>query len=157
MKFQPVLTAVSCAILLFATGPQAQAQGDLNERCNQRPLLPAKISCFLKAAEAARQPALCDEAEDQVVRFQCLSLYAEHSRDMSPCERITATDGSGEAMRDACKSGVAIAARQPDLCDRVAGSGLRDSCYMMLVVQFGSDLAFCDKIHNPELKSACTD
>ena len=61
----------------------------------------------------------------------------------------------GQAMRDACLSGVAIARREPAGCEMVESPVIRDSCYMMLVVQFGADRKVCGQIRNETLKQAC--
>ena len=122
--------------------------------CNEELLQPAQIECFLGHAKAEDQPALCELARDPVVRFHCLSLYAEQSLDTSPCERIVVDNGETVALQESCVSGVAMARREPALCDRVTTGEIRDSCYFMLVVRFAASLENCEKIQNGILKSS---
>jgi hypothetical protein len=125
--------------------------------CKAQILQPAQIRCFLEAAVAAKQPAICERAKDPAVRFNCLTLYAERSLDPAPCRRILAQDRETQALRDACVSGVAIARRDPDLCEQASLPLIRDSCLMLLVRQHGFDPAVCERIAETKLKAACRD
>jgi hypothetical protein len=142
-----------------ATGWLAQAPvwaEDPASRCNAQPMQPAQIRCFLEAAQAAGDPGLCASAGDAAVRFNCLSLYAERSLDPASCELIEIGDKETQALRDACVSGVAIAQRDPDLCEEARLPVMRDACYMNLVVQFAADPTLCGRIANKTLHDACT-
>lgn len=124
-------------------------------RCNTEALQPAQIQCFIDAAEEAGDPGLCEAAEDEAVRFNCLSLYAERSNNAAPCARIEVTGTETQALRDACISGVAAANRDPALCKATILPVMRDACYMTLVVQFEADPALCGRIRNEKLLAAC--
>ena len=123
--------------------------------CEGKALRAAKIGCYLEEAVSASQPELCERATEPQVKSMCLSLYAERTRDAGPCQRIAQASPEGQAMRDACLSGVAIARREPAGCEMVESPVIRDSCYMMLVVQFGADPKVCGQIRNETLKQAC--
>lgn len=150
--------AGALALMLSVTvGPSsASAQSeDPASRCNAEAMQPAQIRCFIDAAEAAGDPGLCEAAEDEAVRFNCLSLYAERSGNAAPCARIEVTDTETQALRDACISGVAAANRDPALCKATILPVMRDACYMTLVVQFDADPALCGKVKNEKLLAAC--
>lgn len=140
----------------FAAAPAGTATPG-TAACNAPPLLAEQIACFRDAALAAGDPALCAAADDPVVRFQCLSLYAERRLDPAPCARIDAGASAAErqALQQACVAGVAIAAGDPALCEEAGIAALRDSCLMMLVTERGADRALCARIENDLLREAC--
>ena len=148
-----LLLILLTAFFVLGQGKVKRAQS--HEQCDETLLQPTQIECFLGLAKAEDRPALCELARDPVVRFHCLSLYAEQTLDPSPCGRIVAVNGEALTLQESCISGVAMARRDPALCDRVTTGEIRDSCYMMLVVQFGASPENCDKIHNSILKSSC--
>ena len=149
-----VLTTLIVSILVSVAWP-SWGQTLQDATCNDQGLQPAQIRCFLDAALTAEEPGICERATDGAVRFNCLSLYAERTLDPAPCERIVTGDQETQALRDACVSGVAIARRDPGLCRQAGLSVIRDSCYMMLVVQFGADPSICEQIEDSVLKSSC--
>jgi hypothetical protein len=91
------------------------------------------------------------------VRFICLSLYAERSRDPAPCRRIAPGDREAQALRDACVSGVAIARGDPELCEEASLAASRDACILLLVLDHGADPANCARLTEPALQSVCRD
>lgn len=150
----PVATLAGLAVLWLAVAPLAAAD---RAACNAEPVITGQIACFRDAALAAGDAAICEAADDPVVRFQCLSLYAEGTLDAAPCARIDAGANAAEtrALQQACIAGVAVKAGDPALCEDAAIAELRDSCLMMLVTEAGADPALCDRIDNELLREAC--
>lgn len=89
------------------------------------------------------------------MRFNCLDLYAERTRNPAVCERLDGEDEQARTLRDFCIAGVAVARREPALCERPRDIRARDSCYMMLVVERSADHALCAKIKNVTLREVC--
>ncbi len=146
--------SILCAVIVTMGDPLVRADGQTDRACTEQLLLPAQIRCFLDLAKAANEPSICERAIDPTVRFHCLSLYAEHTLDATPCQRIVAGSET-DLLQASCVSGVAIAQRNPGLCAQVNSSGIRDSCYFLLVVQFDANPRICEQIENPALKTTC--
>ena len=147
---------VAVIVLITAAWP-SHAAAPPPAGCNEHALQLTQIRCLIDAATAAKRSDLCERANHAVVRNYCLSLYAEHTLDTRPCWRIEAGAHETQALRDACLSGVAIARRDPGSCEPIRVPVFRDSCIMMLVVQFGADRSHCEQIENPVLKRSCNE
>lgn len=153
----PLVRALATGLaLLAATARPGEAEPPA-AACNDEGLPPAQIRCFLEAAQAAGDAGVCEGAEAAAVRFNCISLYAERSGEAAACGRIAAGDRETQALRDSCVAGVAVAGREPELCERAELPEVRDSCYAMLVIRSGADAALCERVANPALKSACAE
>ena len=151
-------TSLMTTLLLLAlsiAAARAQADNVPQLGCDEKPFLPAKIRCFIDAAEAAKDAGVCEGAVDLVVRFHCVSLYAQRSLDPDYCKRIVFGEEQTNAMRAACVSGVAAARRDPALCEHIELTAMRDSCYLTLVVQFQAHPRFCHRITEPTVRNAC--
>ena len=74
------LLALGLLALTAASATAQTAQGYTpTARCGESGPLPNQIRCFLDAAESAGDVGLCEGAYEFAVRFNCVSLYAEHS------------------------------------------------------------------------------
>ena len=91
------------------------------------------------------------------MRFNCLDLYAERTRNPEVCERLDGEDEQARTLRDFCIAGVAVARHEPALCERPRDMRARDSCYMMLVVERPADRALCARISNLTAREACVE
>lgn len=149
-----LVRTVAVTVLITMAWPSC-AEAPPAAGCNEHALQLTQIRSFFDAATSAKQPDICERANDPVVRNHCLALYAEHTLDTRPCWRIAAGAHETQVLRDACLSGVAIARRDPGLCKPISIPVIRDSCFMTLVVQFGADRGNCEQIENPVLKSSC--
>ena len=143
------------AVLLLLAWPKLAEAQDAGS-CNEKPLQAAQAQCFFELVKAAADPDVCDGAADPVVRFHCLSRYAEHSLDPAPCARIATEDPETLTLRDACIAGVAVARRDPEVCGGAELPALRNACYMLLVMDHGADPAYCARIEGDVLKEACS-
>lgn len=150
------VAGLGALLWLSALGP-AGAASSTAEACDAKAIVTAKIACFRDAAAAAGDPAVCQEATDGTVRFQCLSLYAERTEDAAPCARIDSGADPAETrlLRQSCVAGVAIKRGDPALCDDPAVGALRDSCLLTMVTERGADPALCGRIENGALRDAC--
>ena len=72
------------------------------------------------------------------------------------CCRIlpASVDVPESVSEDLCHVQLAIARRDPSLCDGLSTPNLGDGCFYQLV-ETGSDPELCDRIANPEVKSVC--
>ena len=150
------LLAVSGLLAMVATGVSAAAQthGD-GRQCRESGPLPNQIRCFLEAAKVEGDVAICEGAYDFAVRFQCIALFAEHSGDPAPCERIPIRNNRLLLMRDSCTSGVAAATRSPRLCEQVQLDVVRDACYLIQVVELNGAPELCERITKTAVKESC--
>lgn len=123
--------------------------------CDERKIQAAQVRCFADAAKSAADPGICERASDLAVRFNCLSLYAEHAGEAATCERIAEYGEDGPTLRDACIVGVAMARREVALCLQIKPSGIRDTCHMMYMLRFGADPDTCSHIANSALHHIC--
>jgi hypothetical protein len=123
--------------------------------CSEVKILPNQLRCFLDAAEAEGDVGLCEGAYDFAVRFNCVSLFAEHSGDPVSCERIPIRNNRLLAMRDACVSGVAVATRMPELCGQVQLDVMRDACFLIQVVEHKAAPEYCDRITRSKVRESC--
>jgi hypothetical protein len=152
----PSMGAVFLALALLGPSPGI-GQTPPEAGCNTPATSPGQIKCFLKAAEEAKDAGICTAATEHAVRFNCLALYAEHSRDPGPCALIDAAAGDEQALQDACIAGVAVARGDLELCETAKLSVLRDACMMTLITEHDLDRTLCERITEPTLKSACRD
>jgi hypothetical protein len=123
--------------------------------CSETDFLPNQIRCFLDAAEAEGDVGLCDGAYDFAVRFNCVSLFAEHSGDPVSCERIPIRNNRLLLMRDSCVAGVAAATRMPQLCEQVQLDVVRDACFLTQVVEFNAAPDLCQRITKTAVREGC--
>lgn len=123
--------------------------------CSEDGPLPNQVRCFLGAAEAEGDVGLCEGAYDFAVRFNCVSLFAEHSGDPVSCERIPIRNNRLLAMRDACVSGVAVATRMPEICGQVQLDVMRDACFLIQVVEHKAAPDYCDRITRTAVREIC--
>ena len=150
------LLVVSGLLALVATVVSATAQSHNDGRqCRESEPLPNQIRCFLEAAEADGNVAICEGAYDFAVRFNCISLFAENSGDPAPCERIPIRNNRLLLMRDSCVSGVAAATRIPDLCEQVQLDFVRDTCFMTQVVEYNAAPELCERITRADVRDIC--
>lgn len=151
VRFAPPLAALA-AILALAS-PSA-AGSDL-EACLAEPSPPKQIACLAKAAIAAGDPEICLRAGHPSVRWPCVALFADRADDPALC-RILPADGDvlASVSHDLCRVHLAVARRDPALCEGLATPNLGDGCYYQLV-ETGGDPALCERIANPEVRSVC--
>ena len=146
----PLMTSA----LFVATASGLAAGADL-EGCLDEPLPARQIACLGMAAIASDDPALCLEAELPGVRWPCVALYADYADDPSHCAILPASeDVPASVSRDLCQVQLAVARRDPALCDGLATPNLADGCFYQLV-ETGGDPALCERIANPEVKTVC--
>ncbi len=124
-------------------------------QCENSAMLTQRLSCYIQAAQAAGDPAVCLESPEPSVRFNCISLYAEHNEAPAACSLIEADEAQRPHLRAACVSGVAVANRNPALCATVEQPLVKDTCYSFLVLEQGMDKALCENIENKALQEAC--
>lgn len=147
-----ILTFTLALALILPASPPAAAQDA--PACDQD-LLPAQIRCHLDAATRAGSAEPCLAAEDEAVRFNCISLFAERNATPEACRLIRSDDPEGVILQNACVAGVAVATRDPAICDEVDQPELADACFTQLVLERGGDIALCQRIQNPLLRDAC--
>ncbi len=148
--------AILGLITLIAVNTPVNAQGHSDSGgCRESEPLPNRIRCFLEAAEAAGDVALCESAYDFAVRFNCVSLFAEHSGDPAPCERIPIRNNRMLLFRDSCISGVAAATRNPRLCEQVQLDVVRDACFLIQVVELNAAPELCERITKTAVRESC--
>ena len=148
--------AILGLITLIAVNTPVNAQGHSDSGgCRESEPLPNRIRCFLEAAEAAGDVALCESAYDFAVRFNCVSLFAENSGDAAPCARIPIRNNRLLLMRDSCISGVAAATRSPQLCGQVQLDFVRDGCFLTQVVEFDAAPDLCERITRSDVRDIC--
>jgi hypothetical protein len=145
------------AAMVASTGAMAQSGSSHTDTggCRESGPLPNQIRCFLDAAEAEGDVALCDGAYDFAVRFNCISKFAENSGDSVACERIPIRNNRLLLMRDACTAGVAAATRTPQLCEQVQLAVVRDACYLTQVLEFDAAPELCEFISRATVKEIC--
>ncbi len=149
-------TLLGLITLSATTAPAgAQQQHDPTARCSDAGPLPNQIRCFLEAAESENDVTRCEGAYDFAVRFNCISLFAEHSGDPGPCERIPIRNNRLLLMRDSCVSGVAAATRDPLLCDQIQLDVVRDACFLIQVVELDAAPELCERISKTAVRKIC--
>lgn len=146
------------AVAAANTGAMAQAtKGPATTAgCAESEFLPNQIRCFLDVAETAGDVGLCEGAYDFAVRFNCVSLFAEHSGDPISCERIPIRNNRLLLFRDSCISGVAAATRMPQLCDQVQLDVIRDACFLTQVVEYSATPDLCERITRAAVREICS-
>lgn len=122
--------------------------------CPANLFLLKKITCFVTHAERRHDPSFCMKAKDPV-RFQCVSHYAEDMKDEAACELLFGPDKKSHSLRDACVTGVAVAAKDIAACKHAQSRNSVDACYWLMVLKQGADPALCDRIESPVLKKMC--
>ncbi|NKB50435.1 MAG: hypothetical protein GKS02_13840 [Alphaproteobacteria bacterium] len=125
--------------------------------CRESGPLPNQIRCFLDAAEAEGDVGQCDGAYDFAVRFNCISKFAENSGDPVACERIPIRNNRLLLMRDSCVSGVAAATRAPQLCEQVQLDVVRDSCFLIQVLDLEANPQLCENITKAAVREICSE
>ncbi len=143
------------AVIFALTSLLLPISGRGETECASDAMLTQQLSCYLHAAEAASDPAICLESREPSVRFNCISLYAEQNEAPVACSLIEAEEALRPHLHDACVSGVAIANRKPELCATVEQPVAKDTCYSFLVLEQGMDKALCKNIENKALQEAC--
>lgn len=140
--------------MFVASGPGLAAGPDL-QGCLDEPLPARQIACLGMAAIASGDPKLCLEAELPGVRWPCVALYADYADDPSQCDILPASeDVPASVSRDLCQVQLAVARRDPALCEGLATPNLADGCFYQLV-ETGGDTALCERIANPEVQTVC--
>jgi hypothetical protein len=114
-----------------------------------------QIECYVDRATLSGHPRICQQAEQEGVRYQCLAILAGRLKDASICDDIPSSSDETRALRDKCLSDVAAVLEESTLCGRILTAGLRDSCYFKIAGATG-DSSLCDRIDDPGLKSGCT-
>lgn len=145
------------AMIVASAGAMAQSSSSHSgaNGCRESGPLPNQIRCFLDAAEAEGDIALCDGAYDFAVRFNCISKFAENSGDPVACERIPIRNNRLLLMRDGCTAGVAAATRTPQLCEQVQLAVVRDACFMVQVVELDAAPELCEFISRAAVREIC--
>jgi len=148
--------ALILAAAFIAAGGAVYAQGgSAPADCRETGPLPEQIGCFLQAAETQGDVSICESAYDFAVRFNCISLFAEHRGDAAPCARIPIRNNRLLVMRDSCVSGVAAATRTPQLCEQIKLAFLRDACFLVQVVDLDAPPALCERITRHDVRETC--
>jgi hypothetical protein len=114
-----------------------------------------QISCYFNLAKKLNDLTVCDKASHEGVRYQCYALFAEYSKSSEICHKIPRVTKEHLSLIDICLSGVAFKASNPEICENINNSGLRDSCFFKLAKKSG-DLTLCEKILDSGLKSGCS-
>ena len=149
------LQLITCTLALALTLAAAQHSSAQDAPACDQDLLTAQIRCYLDAATQAGSAGPCTTAENETVRFQCISLFAERSGTPEACRLIRSDDPTGATLQNACVAGVAIATRDPAICEEVDQPGLADACFVQLVLERGGDISLCQRVQNPLLRDAC--
>lgn len=153
-----LLTAAAASPGVTAQTTQDPATQDpaATTGCAETDFLPHQIRCYLDAAETAGDVGLCEGAYDFAVRFNCVSLFAEHSGDPVSCERIPIRNNRLLLFRDSCVSGVAAATRAPQLCEQVQLEVIRDACFLTQVVEYDGAPDLCRHITRSAVRELCS-
>ncbi|MGH2446847.1 MAG: hypothetical protein ACRDGD_12540 [Candidatus Limnocylindria bacterium] len=114
-----------------------------------------RIVCQADAAVAADNLSVCDETDEDAVRYQCMAIFAERMGEPDACRGIPDTIDDGQELRDVCFADVAPVLMDAELCEEVVTPGLRDSCYLN-VFNVTGDESLCAEMDDPGLKSLCT-
>jgi len=114
-----------------------------------------QVSCYAAAAKTINDLAPCYRAVHEGVRYQCFAIFAEHSASPDICHKIPSKTDEHRSLIDVCLSDVALKAHNPNICESISTSGLRDSCYFKIAKELGK-YALCEKINDDGLKSVCT-
>ena len=146
---------ITCSLALALTLPAGHHSAAQDAPACDHDLLPAQIRCHLDAATEAGSAGPCIAAENETVRFQCISLFAERSGTPETCRLIGSDDPEGAILQNACVAGAAIANRDPAICEEVDQPGLADACFVQLVLERGGDISLCQRVQNPQLRDAC--
>jgi hypothetical protein len=133
----------------------ATTAADSTDACRAEEGVFAQLSCYVEAAKAAGDYAVCKQASHETVRYQCLAIYAEHAKSPAPCRDIPRRGRDLSALVDVCLSDVAAALTNPALCEEIGEPGLKDSCYLKIARETGGQ-SLCPKIQDQGLKSLCT-
>lgn len=88
--------------------------------------------------------------------IECYAIFAEHSASPAVCQKIPSKTQEHRSLIDVCLSDVAQKANDPNICETIITSGLRDSCYLKLAKKSGKH-ALCEKIKDDGLKSVCSE
>ena len=142
-------------LLVLCWAAIANAAGSDADICAAHENLFAQISCYAQAAKDANDPAPCDRAAHDGVRYQCYAITAEHMASSKLCQKIPAKTDEHRSLIDACLSDVALKAGDAGICADIFTAGLRDSCYFKLAEQTGRS-SLCQKIEDKGMKSLCT-
>lgn len=147
-------TLLMTSAMFVASGSGLVAGADL-ESCLNDPLPARQVACLGLAAIATGDPKLCLEADLPGVRWPCVALYADYADDPSLCAILPASeDVPASVSQDLCHVQLAVARRDPSLCEGLATPNLADGCFYQLV-ETGGDPALCERIANPEVKTVC--
>jgi len=140
---------------LFLWTPVTLGINNNSEECASYENLFEQISCYAAVAKKTNDLAPCDQAVHEGVRYQCYAIFAEHSASRAVCQKIPSKTQEHRSLIDVCLSDVALKANDPNICETIVTSGLRDSCYLKLANKL-SKHALCEKIKDDGLKSVCT-
>jgi len=151
------LCGIVAVALALAAASAAFGQSSSGAACGGEDAFDARVDCFLDAAKAAGSAETCEQAPDDIVRFYCITNYAEHIGDIAPCDRLTHHLWERPILRDTCVTAVALVNHDPQLCERVRLSTRRDTCYLYQVREAGADPALCDRIELEMLVNTCRD
>lgn len=139
---------------LFLWTPITLGTNDNINKCASYENLFEQISCYASAAKKINDLAPCDQAVHEGVRYQCYAIFAEHSASPAVCQKIPSKTQEHRSLIDVCLSDVAQKANDPNICETIITSGLRDSCYLKLAKKSGKH-ALCEKIRDDGLKGVC--
>ena len=139
---------------LFLWTPITLGTNDKIDECASFENLFEQISCYASAAKKINDLAPCDQAVHEGVRYQCYAIFAEHSASPDICHKIHSKTDEHRSLIDVCLSDVALKAHNPNICESISTSGLRDSCYFKLAKELDK-YALCEKINDDGLKSVC--
>ena len=155
VKIENALATTLLVSVLFIVPRSGLAAGPDLESCLNEPLPAEQIACFGLAAITAGDPSLCLAAELPSVRWPCVALYADYADDPSLCGILPASkDVPASVSQDLCHVQLAMARRDPALCEGLATPNLADGCFYQLV-ESGGDPALCERIANPEVRTVC--
>ena len=145
------------AILPLAASPGAWANGDKGapsrlaglDDCASIVELVEQTLCYGHLAQQRDDLAVCQLAEHDGVRQQCIYMLAQHRNDAAVCRKI-----SHQTLKHGCLSDVAEATLQPVLCAEITTANLQDSCRFKIARKSG-DKALCGQIVDTGLKALC--
>ena len=154
---KPIVLLSVLAVLSFAAPLSAWANGDKGvpsrmaglADCAAEPDLVDQALCYGHQAQQRDDLGVCQMADHDGVRQQCIYMLAQHRKDAGVCRKI-----DDPSLKDGCLSDVAEVTMQPDLCAEITTASLQDSCRFK-VAQRSGDRSLCAQIADPGLKALC--
>ncbi len=109
-----------------------------------------KLDLIENIAKREKEKALsyCNQIEQLVFKYRCLTKVAIASKDEEVCSVI-----EDDSYKDTCYKDFATKNKQKTVCEKIIKDSKRDQCYMDFVVN--EDYSVCDKLVNKYLRQSC--